>query len=44
MDSQATPAGSIQSAIDTTTPTTTAARPAAELSATQSRKQQLSLF
>jgi hypothetical protein len=44
MGSLATPAGSIQSATDTTTPTTTAARPVAELSTIQSRKQQLSLF
>jgi hypothetical protein len=44
MGSQATPAGSIQSATDTTIPTATAARPEAELSAIQSRKQQLSLF
>jgi hypothetical protein len=44
MGSQATPAGSIQSATDTTTPATTAARPTAELSAIQPRKQQLSLF
>jgi hypothetical protein len=44
MGSQATPAGSIHSATDTTTPAITAARPMAELSAIQSRKQQLSLF
>jgi hypothetical protein len=44
MGSQATAAGSIQSATDTTTPAATAARPEAELSAIQSRKQQLSLF
>jgi hypothetical protein len=44
MGSQATSAGSIQSATDTTTPATTVARPEAELSATKSRKQQLSLF
>jgi hypothetical protein len=44
MGSQASSAGLIQSATDTTTPTTTAARPAAELSAIQSRKQQLLLF
>jgi hypothetical protein len=44
MGSQATPAGLIQSATDTTTPATTAARPTAELSVIQSRKQQLSLF
>jgi hypothetical protein len=41
MGSQTNPAGSIQSATDTTTP---AARPQAEFSAIQSRKQQLSLF
>jgi hypothetical protein len=41
MGSQATLAGSIQSATDTTTP---AARPQAELSAIQSRKQQQLLF
>jgi hypothetical protein len=41
MGSQASPAGSIQSAANTTTP---AARPEAELSAVQSRKQQQSLF
>jgi alkaline phosphatase len=44
MGSQATPAGSIQSTTDTTTPAATAATPAAELSAIQSRKQQQSLF
>jgi hypothetical protein len=44
MGSQATSAGLIQSATDTTTPATTAARPTAELSVIQSRKQQLSLF
>jgi hypothetical protein len=44
MGSQACPAGSIQSAADTTTPAATAARPEAELSAVQSRKQQQSLF
>jgi hypothetical protein len=44
MGSQATPAGLIQSATNTTTPAATAARPAAELSAVQSRKQQQSLF
>jgi hypothetical protein len=44
MGSQATPASPIQSATDTTTPATTAARPMAELSASQSRKQQLLLF
>jgi hypothetical protein len=44
MGSQASPAGSIQSAADTTTPAATAARPEAELSAIQSRKQQQSLF
>jgi hypothetical protein len=41
MGSQATPAGTIQSTTDTTT---SAARPTAELSAIQPRKQQLSLF
>jgi hypothetical protein len=41
MGSQVTPAGSIQSTTDTTTP---AARPKAELSAIQPEKQQLSLF
>jgi hypothetical protein len=40
MGSQATPANSIQSAIDTTTPAATTARPEAELSTVQSRKQQ----
>jgi hypothetical protein len=44
MGSQTTPAGSIQSATDTTISATTAARPTAELSAIQSRKQQLSLL
>jgi hypothetical protein len=44
MDSQTTLAGSIQSATDTTIPAATVARLAAELSAIQSRKQQLSLF
>jgi hypothetical protein len=44
MGSLATPAGSIQSATDTTTPATTAERPEAKLPAIQSRKQQLSLF
>jgi hypothetical protein len=44
MGSQATPAGSIQLATDTTTPAATTARPKAELSTIQSRKQQLSLF
>jgi hypothetical protein len=44
MGSQASPAGSIQSAADTTTPAAIAARPEAELSAVQSRKQQQSLF
>jgi hypothetical protein len=44
MGSQATPAGSIQSATDTTAPAATAARPVAELSTIQPRKQQLSLF
>jgi hypothetical protein len=44
MGSQASPAGSIQSTADTTTPAATAARPAAELSAIQSRKQQQLLF
>jgi hypothetical protein len=44
MGSQASPAGSIQSAADTTTPAATAARPEAELSTVQSRKQQQSLF
>jgi hypothetical protein len=44
MGSQATPASPIQSANDTTTPATTAARPTAELSTIQPRKQQLSLF
>jgi hypothetical protein len=44
MGSQASPAGSLQSATDTTTPAATAARPEAELSAVQSRKQQQSLF
>jgi hypothetical protein len=44
MGSQTTPAGSTQSATDTTTPTTVAARPTAELSTVQQRKQQLSLF
>jgi hypothetical protein len=40
MGSQASLASSIQSAADTTTPAATAARPEAELSAVQSRKQQ----
>jgi hypothetical protein len=44
MGSQASPAGSIQSTIDTTTPAATAARPAAELPIIQSKKQQQSLF
>jgi hypothetical protein len=44
MGSQTSPTGSIQSATDTTTLGATATRPAAELPATQSRKQQLSLF
>jgi hypothetical protein len=44
MGSQASPASSIQSAADTTTPTATAARPEAELSVVQSRKQQKLLF
>jgi hypothetical protein len=44
MGSQASPAGSIQSAADATTPAATTARPEAELSAVQSRKQQQSLF
>jgi hypothetical protein len=44
MGSQASPAGSIQSAADTTTPAATAARPKAELSTIQLRKQQQSLF
>jgi hypothetical protein len=44
MGSQASPSGSIQSTADATTPATTAARPEAELSAVQSRKQQQSLF
>jgi hypothetical protein len=44
MGSQASPAGSIQSAANTTTPAATAARPEAELSIVQSRKQQQSLF
>jgi hypothetical protein len=44
MGSQATPAGSIQSTTDTTTPAATAARSTAELSAIQPGKQQLSLF
>jgi hypothetical protein len=44
MGSQTTPAGPIQSITDTTTPAATAARPTAELSAIQPRKQQLSLF
>jgi hypothetical protein len=43
MGSQTTPAGSIQSTTDTTT-SAAATRPAAELSVTQPRKQQLSLF
>jgi hypothetical protein len=44
MGSQASPAGSIQSAADMTTPAATAARPEAELSAVQLGKQQQSLF
>jgi hypothetical protein len=44
MGSQASPAGSIQSAAHTTTPAATAAWPKAELSTVQSRKQQQSLF
>jgi hypothetical protein len=44
MGSQATPVGSIQSTTNTTTSAAIAARPEAELSAIQSRKQQLSLF
>jgi hypothetical protein len=44
MGSQASPTSSIQSAANTTTPAATAARPEAELSAIQSRKQQQSLF
>jgi hypothetical protein len=44
MGSQTTPAGSIQSTTDTTTPAATAARPAAKLPAIQPGKQQLSLF
>jgi hypothetical protein len=44
MGSQASPAGLIQLAADTTTPAATAARPEAELSTIQSRKQQQSLF
>jgi hypothetical protein len=44
MGSQATPAGLIQSATNTTIPTAIVARPAIELSAIQSRKQQQSLF
>jgi hypothetical protein len=44
MGSQASPAGLIQSAADTTTLAATAARPEAELSAVQSRKQKQSLF
>jgi hypothetical protein len=44
MGSQASPAGSIQSAAGTRTPAATTARPEAELSAVQSRKQQQSLF
>jgi hypothetical protein len=44
MGSQASPAGLIQLAADTTTPVATATRPKAELSTVQSRKQQQSLF
>jgi hypothetical protein len=44
MGSQASPAGSIQSAADTTTPAATATLLEAKLSAVQSRKQQKSLF
>jgi hypothetical protein len=44
MGSQTTPAGLIQSATNTTTSAATTTRLAAELSAIQSRKQQLSLF
>jgi hypothetical protein len=44
MGSQASPAGLIQLDDDTTTPAATAAKPEAELSAVQSRKQQQSLF
>jgi hypothetical protein len=44
MGSQTTPAGSIQSTTDTTARTAATTTPAAELSAIQPRKQQLSLF
>jgi hypothetical protein len=44
MGSQTTPTRSIQLTINTTTSTATTARPAAELSAVQPGKQQLSLF
>jgi hypothetical protein len=44
MGSQATPAGSIQTTTDTTTPAAATARPTAELSAIQPGKQQLPLF
>jgi hypothetical protein len=44
MGSQASPAGSIQSAADTTTLAATAAKTEAELSAIQSRRQQQLLF
>jgi hypothetical protein len=44
MGSQASPAGSIQSAADSATLAATAARPEAELSAVQPSKQQQSLF
>jgi hypothetical protein len=44
MVSQASPVGSLESTTDVTTPAATTARPDAELSAIQSRKQQQSLF
>jgi hypothetical protein len=44
MGSQTTPAGSIQSTTNTPTSAATAAKPTAELSAIQPRKQQLSMF
>jgi hypothetical protein len=44
MGSQASPAGLIQLAANTTTPAATAVRPEAELSVVPSRKQQQSLF